>query len=42
MVAFSRNNLPRIKYGGYVTDFNDKLSKETHWFSLFTDKNTDE
>ena len=29
--VFSRNNLPRIKNGAYVTNLDDKNSKGTHW-----------
>ena len=36
--AFSRDNLPRINDGIYVLNPSDKLSKETHWFSLFIDR----
>ena len=36
--AFSRDNLPRIKDGAYVINFNDKQSKETHWVPLLTDR----
>ena len=39
-VAFSRDNLPRIKDGAYVINFDDKQSKGTHWVSLFINKNT--
>ena len=35
--VFSRNNLPRIKNGGYVTNVDDKKSKVTHWVSLSVD-----
>ena len=38
--VFSRNNLPRIKYGAYLINLNDKNSKGTHWISLFVDRNT--
>ena len=37
--AFSRNNLPRIKDGVYAINLNDKKSKETHWVSVFIDRN---
>ena len=39
-VAFSRDNLPRIKDGAYVINFDDKQSKGTHWVPLFIKKNT--
>ena len=39
MVFFSRNNLPRIKDIAYVINLEDKNSKETHWVSLFINKN---
>ena len=39
-VVFSRDNLPRIKDGAYVINFDDKQSKGTHWVSLFINKNT--
>ena len=39
-VAFSRDNLPRIKDGAYVINFDDKQSKGTHWVPLFINKNT--
>ena len=38
--VFPRNNLPRIKDGGYVINLNDKNSKGTHWVSLFIDRNS--
>ena len=34
-----RNNLPRIKNGGYVTNLDDKSRKGTHWVLLFIDRN---
>ena len=40
MAFFSRNNLPRIKDGPYVINLDDKKSQETHWVSLFMDRNT--
>ena len=40
MTFFSRNNLPKIKDGFYVINLDDKKSKETHWVSLFINKNT--
>ena len=36
---FSRNNLPRIKYGAYVINLDDKKCGGTHWVSLFIDRN---
>ena len=38
--VFSRNNLPRIKDGGYVINLDDKNSNAAHWVSLFIDRNT--
>ena len=39
--VFSRNSLPKIKDGVYVINLDGKNSKEeTHWVSLFIDKNT--
>ena len=38
--AFSRNNVPRIKYGAYVINLDDKNSKGTRWVSLFIYRNT--
>ena len=38
-VVFSRNNLPRIKYGAYVINLNNKNSKGAHWVLLFIDQN---
>ena len=32
MAFFARNNVPRIKYGAYVINLDDKNSKPTHWF----------
>ena len=32
MAFFARNNVPRIKYGAYVINLDDKNSKRTHWF----------
>ena len=40
MAFFSRNNLPRIKYGAYIINLNDKNSKGTYWVSLSIDRNT--
>ena len=40
MVFFLINNVPRIKYGAYVINIDDKKSKGTHWVSLFFDRNT--
>ena len=40
MALFQKNNLPRIKDGAYVINLDDKNSKETHWVSLFIDRNT--
>ena len=37
---FSRNNLPRIKDGAYIINFDDKKIKGTHWVSLFINRNT--
>ena len=31
--------MPRIKNGAYIINLDDKNSKETHWVSLFIDKN---
>ena len=36
--VFSRDNLPRIKDGGYVKNLHDKQSKGTYWLSLSTDR----
>ena len=38
--AFSRTNFPRIKYGAYVINLDDKKRKGTHWASLFIQRNT--
>ena len=38
--GLSRNSLPRIKNEVYVIDLDNKKSKETHWVSLFIDRNT--
>ena len=40
MVFFSRDNLPRIKYGAYVININDNKSKGAQWVSLIFDRNT--
>ena len=37
---FSRNNLPRIKDGAYVTNLDDKKSKGRHLVLLFIDRYT--
>ena len=37
--TFSRNNLPRIKDGANVINFDNKKRKVTHWVSLFIDLN---
>ena len=39
-LAFSRNNLPRIKDGVYVIKLDGKKRKGTHWVSLFIERNT--
>ena len=36
--VFSRNNLPKLKDGGYVINLDDKNGKGTHWVSLFIQK----
>ena len=38
--VFSRKNLPRIKDEAYLTNLDDKNSKETHWVSLVIERNT--
>ena len=38
--VLSKTNLPKIKGEAYVINFDDENSKETHWVSLFIDKNT--
>ena len=38
--VFSRSNLPRIKHGALVKNFDDKKSKGTYWISLFINRNT--
>ena len=40
IMVYSRDNLPRIKDGTYIINFDDKQSKRTHWVSLFIDRNT--
>ena len=40
MAFFQTNNLPRIKDGTYVINFDNKNSKGTHWVLLFIDRNT--
>ena len=35
-----RDNLPRIKDGAYAINLDDNQSKETHWVSLFIDRDT--
>ena len=37
---FSWNNLLPIKDGAYLINLDDRNSKETHWVSLFIDRNT--
>ena len=37
--VFSINNLPGIKEGAYVINFDDKKSKGANWISLFFDRN---
>ena len=41
MAFFWRKNLSRVKNGTYIINIDVKNSKETHWVSLFIDKNTD-
>ena len=38
--VYSRNYLPRIKDGAQVLNADDKQGKETHWLSLFMERNT--
>ena len=38
--VYSRNYLPRIKDGAHVLNLDDKQGKETHWLSLFMERNT--
>ena len=38
--CFSKNNLARIKDGGYVINLDNEKSKGTHWVSLYIDRNT--
>ena len=33
-VVYSWNNLPKIKDGSYVTNFDEYKSIETHWITL--------
>ena len=39
--VFSRENLPKIKDGAYVTSLDGKQSKGTHWLSSFIDRQSD-
>ena len=39
-MCFSKNNLARIKDGGYVINLDNEKSKGTHWVSLYIDRNT--
>ena len=32
---YSRNNLPKVKDGTYVTNFNEYKSIGTHWIALY-------
>ena len=36
--ASSRENLPRLKGGGYVINLNDKQRKGTYWVSSIIDR----
>ena len=38
--VYSRNYLPRIKDGAHVLNLDEKQGKETHWLSLFMERNT--
>ena len=33
--VYSRNNLPKIKDGAYVLNFDECKSKETQWIALY-------
>ena len=33
--VFSRNNLPKIKYGTYITNLDEFESIGTHWIALY-------
>ena len=33
--VYSRNNLPKIKHGAYVTNFDEYESKGSHWIALY-------
>ena len=37
--VFSRDNLPRVKYGVHAINLSDKQSKGIHLVSLFLDRN---
>ena len=37
--AYSRNNLPKVKDGAYVTNLHEFKSIGTHWISLYVNTN---
>ena len=37
--VYSRNNLPKIKDGAYVTSFDEFKSAENHWIALYVNGN---
>ena len=39
-LMFFKRRFPQKKDGAYVTNLDNKQSKETHWVSLFIDRNT--
>ena len=37
--VYSRNNLPRVKDGAYIINFNKYKSIGTHWIALYVNGN---
>ena len=37
--VYSRNNLPKIRDGAYVTNLDEFKSKGTHWITLYVNGN---
>ena len=37
--VYSRNNLPKVKYGAYVINLDDYKSIGTHWIALYVNDN---
>ena len=39
LIVYSRNNLPKIKDGGYVINIDESKSIKTHWIASYANAN---